>query len=323
MKLQLNLKSETNLWSEWWRTQSSTQKLIPLLIGLSYILFNFLFHILRSDHFGIVLLVFVLWYAGPRVRPFLRFLLPLILVGVVYDSQRIYGDYIRGPIHVREPYDFDKYFFGINTPEGRLTPNEWWQKHTYPVLDLYCGFFYLTFISIYVATCAYFCFWLPKKGTAKHEPAWFQNQAFRPMWAFFWVNCLGYSTYYWFAAAPPWYVAQYGLGPANLSVAASAAGALRFYALLGTHFFTGMYGRAADVFGAVPSLHVAYPLQAVYYSFRYGAARTFAILFYLSMCFSAVYLNHHYLLDILWGSGYAILICLILDQVAKQKLKTP
>ena len=118
------------------------------------------------------------------------------------------------------------------------------------------------------------------------------------MWAFFFVNILGYSTYYWYAAAPPWYVASYGLGPADLSVQASAAGCLRFDELLGTHFFTGMYGRAADVFGAVPSLHVAYPLQSVYYAFRYGSLRIFSILFYLSMCFSAVYLNHHYIIDI-------------------------
>jgi hypothetical protein len=207
----LNLKFEANRWSEWWLSQTPRAKLTPLLLGLAYILLNFLFHILRTDHVGIALITLTLYYLGPRVRPFFKFILPLILVGVVYDSQRIYADYIRGPIHVREPYDFDHYFFGINTPEGRLTPNEWWQKHTYALLDLYCGFFYLCFISIYVSICAYFCFWLPKKGTAKHPASWFQDQAFRPMWAFFFVNCLGYSTYYWFAAAPPWYVAQYGL----------------------------------------------------------------------------------------------------------------
>src|SRR5204863_7284945 len=34
----------------------------------------------------------------------------------------------------------------------------------------------------------------------------------------------------------------------------------------------------------------------------------FCAVFYLVMCFSAVYLNHHYLLDVLWGSAYALLI---------------
>ena len=322
MKIRVNPKSEANLWFEWWRNQSIAQKFVPLLVGIAYILFNYLFHILRVDHLQLATITLFLWYLGPRFRPLFKFLLPLLLVAVVYDSQRIYADYIRGPIHVREPYDFDKYFFGINTAEGRLTPNEWWQKHTFAILDLYTGFFYLAFISIYVFISMYFCFWLPKKGTAKHKPEWFKNQAYRPMWAFFWVNVLGYSTYYWFAAAPPWYVAAHGLGPADLTVAASAAGALRFDALLGTHFFTGMYGRAADVFGAVPSLHVAYPLQSIYYAYRYGAARGFAIFFYASMCFSAVYLNHHYILDILWGSTYAISVCLFLDWYAGRNARS-
>ena len=319
MKKQISLLNELQTWSHWWSKQSLKMKVAPVIIGITYLIFLQFFHVLRVDHFQIVAAFLTLWYLGPRIRPLFHFLTPLLLVAIFYDSMRIYADYIRGPIHVREPYDFDMRFFGINTPEGRLTPNEWWQKHTYAFLDLICGFFYLCFISIYVSICAYLCLWLPRKGTKKRSQKWISEHAFRPMWAFFFVNMLGYSTYYWYAAAPPWYVAQYGLGPANMSVAASAAGALRFDALLGTHFFTGMYGRAADVFGAIPSLHVAYPLQAVYYSFRYGSSHALSIFFYLMMCFSAVYLNHHYILDILWGSSYAILICVTLDLIDYKK----
>jgi membrane-associated phospholipid phosphatase len=39
-----------------------------------------------------------------------------------------------------------------------------------------------------------------------------------------------------------------------------------------------------------------------------GVLRAFTIGFYLLMCFSAVYLNHHYVLDLMWGTTYAILI---------------
>lgn len=79
------------------------------------------------------------------------------------------------------------------------------------------------------------------------------------------------------------------------------AGCLRFDELLGTHFFTGMYGRSADIFGAIPSLHVAYPLQAVFYAFRFRSLRAFSVVFYVVMCFSAIYLNHHYVLDLISG----------------------
>jgi membrane-associated phospholipid phosphatase len=69
-----------------------------------------------------------------------------------------------------------------------------------------------------------------------------------------------------------------------------------------------MYGRSADVFGAIPSLHIAYPLLAAFFAFQFGALRIFCFCFYLLMCFSAVYLNHHYILDIIWGSAYALVV---------------
>jgi len=306
-------------WNAWWSPLSRAQKILPLVVALAYptmiLVLSNLTKLggLRTDHFFTAAAGAGLWYLGPRLRSIFYFLLPLLLVGVVYDSMRYYSDLIRGPIHVSEPYHFDQYFFGINTSDGRLTPNEWFQKHTHPILDVISGFFYLCFIPIYVLICAYFCFEVSRVKNL--------HGRFRPMWAFFWVNILGYSTYYWYAAAPPWYVAQYGIGPADLHVAASAAGAARFDSIFGTHFFTGMYGRAADVFGAIPSLHVAYPMLAVFYAFRYGALRIFSLFFYLTMCFSAVYLNHHYILDILWGSSYALLVCSLLSAIPRSQVQ--
>lgn len=299
-------------WAKWWVGLSHTERLAPLLIATSYPASIVALSKVTSlgglvpEHFVLAFTAVFLWCLGPRFRTLFYFLLPAILVTIVYDSMRYYGDLIRGPIHVSEPYQFDRFFFGIDTAAGRLTPNEWFQLHLHPVLDVITGFFYLAFIPIYILLSAYFCFWVLRNRR--------KEERFRPMWAFFWVNVLGYSTYYWYAAAPPWYVAEYGMGPANLQVAASAAGAARFDAILGTSFFSGMYGRAADVFGAVPSLHVAYPLLAVFYAFKYRAQRIFSLIFYIMMCFSAVYLNHHYILDILWGSVYAILVCVVLER---------
>jgi membrane-associated phospholipid phosphatase len=255
----------------------------------------------RSDHLTIGLVILALALLEPITTRLFRFLLPLLLTGIIYDSQRFYADYIRGPIHVTEPYAFDKYFLGIPTAQGILTPNEFWQLHTHPALDFVTGFAYLTFFAIFILQSAYYYFWLGRESDT------IRRMASRMTWAFFWLNLIGYSTYYWYAAAPPWYVAMYGLGPARLDVQANAAGCLRFDAMLGTHFFTGMYGRAADVFGAIPSLHVAYPFLALIYSFRFRRLRAFSVGFYALMCFSAVYLNHHYVLDIIWGSAYAAL----------------
>lgn len=296
-------------WPAWWSGLTPLQKWGPLAAVAAYWGALSALHGFRPDHVNIGVSLLVLYYAGSAIRPLLKFLFPLLLTGIIYDSQRFYSDYIRGAIHVAEPYHFDKYFFGIPTVNGVLTPNEWWQLHTSPFLDVITGFMYLFFIGIYVLFAAYFYFYKYEKLGNTRLP-----KPIGMMWGFFWLNMLGYSTYYWYAAAPPWYVAEHGLGPADLSVAASSAGCARFDQVLGTHLFTGMYGRAADVFGAIPSLHVSYPFMAIYFAFRYSTGRVFAIVFYLLMCFSAVYLNHHYILDILWGTSYAILISVLIDR---------
>lgn len=303
------IKREKEDYPVWFGSLSTARKIWPGIFMVLYWTFLAAVGGFRSDHLLVGGGFLVLAYGGRSLQVLFRFLLPVILTGIVYDSMRYYADAIRSShIHVALPYEFDKRLFGIDTPEGRLTPNEWWQKHTRWYLDLVTGFFYLFFITIYVCLCAYHSLFLPRitKDPVQRHKA--EKIGPYVTWAFFWVNCLGYSTYYWFPAAPPWYVTDHGLGPAKMDVAASAAGCLRFDALLGTHFFTEMYGRAADVFGAIPSLHVAYPLLSVLFAFYLKSARTFAVFFYLIMVFSAVYLNHHYVLDILWGSAYAVII---------------
>ena len=80
--------------------------------------------------------------------------------------------------------------------------------------------------------------------------------------------------------------------------------------LLGIGWFSGFYGRSSDVFGAVPSLHVAYPLTIVLEGWRRHRVwgRTISVVFYLWMCFSAVYLDHHWVLDALLGSAFALAV---------------
>ena len=293
-------------WPIWWTGLKPWRKVAPAASAAALWIGYALLGGFRSDHLWMGLAILALGYGGRGAGTLLRFLLPIILAAVVYDTQRFYSDYIRGAVRVTEPYDFDKRFFGITTASGVLTPNEWLQLHTHWVLDFVCGLAYLIFIGVFVIQSGYFALWLKIPG------------AFRQMWAFFWVNVIGYSTYYWYPAAPPWYVALNGTGPAKMDTLPNPAGCVRFDALLGTHFFTGMYGRSADVFGAIPSLHIAYPLISVFFAFKYGRLQAWSVFFFSLMCFSAVYLNHHYILDILWGSAYAVIVMLAIDRLSKK-----
>ena len=220
--------------------------------------------------------------------------LPYLLYALVYDSMRWYADYIRSPIiHVHEPYDFDLHWFGIHG----LTPNEWLQQHTSAPLDLVCGLAYtpMFFIGESVLLSIYFI----AKGKVR--------RAERFTWIFVISNLIGFAFYYIYPAAPPWYVSDHGFA-VDLSVHASPAGAIRFDQLIGIPLMQGFYGKSADVFGAIPSLHVVYPFLAVIYGWYLRRFRLIAAAYFLLVCFAAVYLNHHYLLDIFLGLAIGLAV---------------
>lgn len=292
-------------------SRSINRRIWPLALGVSYLLLIYILGGIKADHILIGSLV-LLDYYNEKSRLFLKCFLPFILTGIVYDSMRyFYWQAISGHIHVEGPYYRDLAWFGISIVQDNgtphlLTPNEYLAIHTSKTLDLLCGFAYLIFIGEYLLT-AFYLFIRHKLTCLRHFG-----------WSFFIVNLGGFITYFIYPAAPPWYVTQYGLGPARMDIFPIAAGAQRFDIILGTHFFDQIYGRGVDVFGAYPSLHVAYPLLTALVTFQIRELRLFrapAILFFILMCFSAVYLQHHYMVDILLGILYAVIAWLVTAKV--------
>jgi inositol phosphorylceramide synthase catalytic subunit len=265
----------------------------PPALGLLYIAAIAVLGGLRTDHVLLGLLGLLDLY-NERSRLFLRTFFPFILTGAIFDSMRYYyWGGIGDRIHVAGPYLFERTWFGI----GGRTLNEIFLAHHWPALDLAAGFAYLVFVGEYL-------------GLAMLALLSGRADAARTFGrCFLLVNVMGFATYFIYAAAPPWYVTAYGLGPVHLPIHPAAAAAGRFDALLGTHLFADMYGRGIDVFGAYPSLHVAYPLLAAVFAWRYPElrwARIPAALFFLLMCLSAVYLQHHYVTDVVLGILYAL-----------------
>jgi membrane-associated phospholipid phosphatase len=268
------------------------RRILPPAIGLGYIAAVGLLGGLRFDHVLVGMLGFLDLY-NEKTRRFLSEFLPFIATGAVYDSMRyFYWPGIAGRVHVAEPYLLERSWFGI----GAQTPNEWFAEHHWAALDLLCGFAYLVYVGEYLAV-AFLLFFRRRSETVRTLAL-----------AFLLVNLLGFATYFIYPVAPPWYVAEYGLGPARIDIHPAAAAASRFDLLLGTHFFDKIYGRGVDVYGAYPSLHVTYPLLAAWAAFREKDlrwARGPAIAFFLLVCLSAVYLQHHYVVDVLLGIVYA------------------
>ena len=150
--LSSRILAEVRDWPLWWSELSPMDKALPaILVGLYWCALIGIGGF-RGDHVSMGSLALILSYAGRKARAFRPFVMPFLLTGIFYDSQRFYADYIRGPIHVTQPYTFDKTFFGIHMADGSvLTPNEWWQLHTHPFLDLITGFAYLVFFAVFIA----------------------------------------------------------------------------------------------------------------------------------------------------------------------------
>lgn len=308
-------------WGQWWHDLSILQKLYPLVFTLLYWFALKYLDGFRTEHLAVGLLTLA-YYIGPRTQSLYRFFLPFTLYLILFDGQGFFAEWLRGDVRVSEPYQFDMTFFGIETSEGRLLPSQWLQNHTGPVLDVVTGLAYLIFIPIFLAVALFFRYGLAAMKNNRLSPKHIQIKTHALMWGTFWLNILCCSTYYWYPAAPPWYVDIYGLGPAQLDAPPNAAGALRTDTILGVSWFADFYAKSPNVFGAIPSLHVAFPMLSVYFAFKLKSLRVFCSLFFLLIAFSAVYLNHHYILDVLWGSAYGLLIGWAMDAHYSASSKT-
>lgn len=263
----------------------------PLAIGVAYVGVIYALGDLHTSNLAIGALCLLDAY-NPNTRRFLGVFWPFIATGALYESLRYYlAAVTAGRIHVAELYRFDRAWFGT----GTHTLNEVFASHHWIVADLAAGFAYLIYVAEYLALAMLVFF--AGNMTRAHTFAR----------GFLLVNAMGFVTYLVYPAAPPWYVAAHGFGPPLIGSAPSPGAAARFDTLLGTEVFEDMYRHSVDVFGAIPSLHAAYPVMAAILAFRtreLGWARWPAAGYAALMCFSAVYLQHHYVIDVLLGLSY-------------------
>ncbi len=295
-------------WVAWWHQCSPSRRKFPAICVILFWGLHFFLGGFRGDHLALGFAILAAAYAGPITAPWFRLFLPMALMGVVFDGQGYLREALHGQltIHVTEPATFDRIVFGITSGESTLTPAEWMQQHTFPFLDLVCGITYIGFIPFFILIAIWYRGIPAVKSTPENRRRIHEVESMT--WAFFWLGLVSCLTYYLYPAAPPWYLEQYGPGPVVLDAPPSAAGAARTDALLRTTLFAEFYARSPNVFGAIPSLHVAIPLLTFCFACRLKRLRVVTGAYTFLMGFSAIYLNHHYVLDLLWGAVYAIAI---------------
>lgn len=274
-----------------------TKQNIALALSTSVIYFIWFSQVVpyRPEHSTLYFLMLILFYVSGVTRSFLKAMLPFIIFWILYDSLRIIPNYVVNPVHIKQPYEIEKYLFGVNDNGVRLTLNEYFTKYHTPFLDILSGLFYINWMPVPFLFGIY-AFWKDKALIYSFT------------YCFLFVNLIGFVVYYTYPAAPPWYVAEYGFIE-HFNIMGNVGNLKHFDALVSAPIFKGIYEKNANVFAAMPSLHSAYPVIVLYFAAkkRVGYFIVFFVIFCVGIWCSAVYSNHHYVIDVLAGMTCAVL----------------
>ncbi len=229
------------------------------------------------------------------------YLLPLWVLSVAYGDVLPMLLAFRPPIHVADLYALELKWFGIGSGAGRQILPAFFAEHHAPLCDVVCGLVYLCDLP-QIAPLAVYFFW--------REPA----RLSRFLWAFVGMHLVGFAIWVAYPAAPPWYVLQYGLGPVQMDAPSDPAGLARLDAIFGVPLTASYYAQSSNVFGAMPSMHAAAAVFCALYAWRLNwRIGTAWWCFAAVTCFGAVYLVHHYVLDVLAGAALAVVSWLIAE----------
>jgi len=286
-----------------------TTRLILMMAAISaaYLLVSYFLIGYRPEQLFLVVLCNTLFFASLVTRSFVVAFSVFVIYWIIFDYMKAFPNYRYNSVHIESIYNAEKNIFGIKTNDGNtITPNEYWQLHQHAVLDFLSGVFYLCWIPVPLMFAIYL--YIKKK-----------RQFFYFAFTFLLVNLLGFVIYYSYPAAAPWYVTKYGF-VFNAHTPGNTAGLARFDAMVHANIFQSLYSKGSNVFAAMPSLHSAYPVIVFYYALK-NRVGYMNIVFATVMCgiwFSAVYTNHHYVLDVIAGIICAIVGIWLFNVIRKR-----
>jgi len=273
----------------------------------------------RPDHVFLALLAISLLFGKERSKRFLVDWSPFVLFWIAYDMMRGIVDNLRGFVHTVAPYRWEHALF--SWAFGGQIPcfffQDWqlrWQGAVLKsLLDASGGLFYTLHFGLPLLLGWVFWHTLDER-----------DNFYRFVWTLTVLNFSALTTFLLFPAAPPWYVYHEGFAqPPPTSYWGLGAGSLiNVDRMLKVKFFQTLWGGFnPNHFAAVPSLHGAYPLVISFFTYRRFRRGLLPLALYpAGVWFSAVYLNQHYIVDLLIGLVYAVFAFLITDRVLMPKV---
>lgn len=268
---------------------------------------------LRMEHWGLILVFLALAIASRATRTLAVAVWPAALFGFAYDLMRLLLTRSYNMAPSAFVYGLEAELFGWMSPSsGALGPVDFFAENHSILLDLPGGLWYSTHIPavIFFGLYLWWRTYREREGSERRIDKYF--------WGFLIFNVVGMAAWAIFPVAPPWYVEAHGLvAPGTLNLGhplwGSPAGLARVDQWLGSPHFADLYRQSTYVFGAMPSLHAAAPIWVALWA-RKKWPRALAWGYALAMCFFAVYLTHHYVVDVLAGALLASVIYLLLER---------
>lgn len=237
----------------------------------------------------LVLCIFVYAAYKKRAQRFMKDWFPFIASLLAYDAMRGIVDNIAGIVHVTELINAELRLFGT-IPTLLLQ-----QFYRCPVLDWVGAFFYsLHFI---VPVVFGFILW-------NRFPENYQKYSFALLVSSF----SALITFLVYPSAPPWF----GVGAERILFQMDGVIGVPLYATIYAFF-------QPNPFAALPSIHAAYPWLIFLYAFKTKRTKALpTLIFPLGVCFSAVYLGEHYIIDLLAGIAYSTAAFFLVEKIATQ-----
>ncbi len=126
-------------------------------------------------------------------------------------------------------------------------------------------------------------------------------------WCWGWLNLTTVITQLSCPTAPPWYLEVYGTRRVTYNITGDPAGLNNADKLLNISLFDSLYGHSPIVFGSFPSLHGAWPLMITIFTPDHKFIKLLGMFYTSLVWWAALYLNHHFLVDLLGGLLYVIM----------------
>ena len=278
----------------------------------AYLVLGVATHSIRTYHWAILAAAPMAFIASNRGRRFFLDWLPLFAFWMVYDRLRLLQPLLYERVSVRMPYVIECRLFGwlAGGEAPAHAAHAWLAAHNATSYGALIG---LTAQLVYFS----YLFILPV-----HLAAWWwrggenNRQSFvRHLSAFTVLHAAAIALYISMPVAPPWWVSLHGMAQPTAEL---VAGTNMAEAMDGV-IVQRMIKNAAQWFGAVPSLHAAYPM--LLFALAIGRRSRISVaalgIYTVAMCVTIVILNQHYVIDLAVAAMAVAAACMLANQAGR------